>query len=214
MTRLAIVDDHKMFREGLKSIISDFEGMEVVVDFENGREFLDHVKQDIDIVLLDLEMPDFNGIQTMEALHQSKSDIKVIFVSQNKEAGLISNMMELGARGYLFKDAEAEELKNAIHSVSETGYYFNDIVSQSMLIKLAGKDHVKPTFNHGEHLTDREQEVLQLICEELTTAEIGKKLFISPKTVENHRSRIMEKTDARNSAGLVVYAIKNKLINV
>ncbi len=214
MIRLAIVDDHKMFREGLKSLISEFEGMEVVLDCAKGLDFLGEDKSNIDIVLLDIEMPEFNGMQVMEKLHQNNSEIKVIFVSQNKEPIIISKMMELGAKGYLLKEAEPEELKMAIHSVHETGYYFNDLVSQSMLIKLAHLEHVKPTFNKGEHLSNREQEVLQLICEELTTAEIAEKLFISYKTVENHRSRIMEKTGARNSAGLVVYAIKNKLIDV
>ena len=214
MIRIAIVEDHQMFREGLKAILSGFDDMEIVLECENGQEFLDNMNDEISIVLMDMEMPGLNGMQAMEALYQAKSEAKVIFVSQNREPSSISRLMELGARGYLVKDAKSEELKNAIHSVHETGYYFNDLVSQAMLINLANKDQIRPTFNSGEHLSDREQEVLQLICEELTTAEIGEKLFLSPKTVENHRSHIMSKTGARNSAGLVVYAIKNKLIDV
>jgi DNA-binding NarL/FixJ family response regulator len=214
MIRLALVDDHNMFREGLKAIILSFNDMEVVLECENGRDFLNNLSEGVDVVLLDVEMPKLNGMQVMEELHQKKSAVKIIFISQVLDSALISRMMELGARGFLSKDAETKELQNAILSVHETGYFFNDIVSQSMLIKLANKEHINPSFNRGEQLTEREQAVLKLICEAHTSVEIGEKLCISPKTVENHRSKILEKTGARNSAGLVVYAIKNNLVDV
>lgn len=214
MIHLALVDDHNMFRAGLQSILSTIEDIKVVLESENGRDFLEEFKEGIDIVLMDLDMPGMNGMQTMEALHQKKSGAKVIFVSSNKEPSLIGNLMELGARGYLHKEADKEELINAIYSVNESGYYFNDLVSQSMLVKLAVKDQIRPIFNQGEQLSDREQEVLHLICREKTSTEIAEELFLSPKTVENHRSRIMDKTGSRNIAGLVVFAIKNNLIDV
>ncbi len=213
MIKIALVDDHQMFRDGLRSVLSGKNKMEIVLECENGQEFLDFKKDDLDLAIMDLDMPEFNGLQTIEALRQRKEDVKVIFVSQNREAGMIGRLMELGARGYLPKDSKTEELIEAIRSVHETGYYFSDLVSQSMLAKLAEKDEISPKFNNGESLTDRETEVLRLICEELTTQEIGEKLFLSPKTVENHRSRIMSKTGARNSAGLVMYAIKNKVVD-
>ena len=211
---IALVDDQRMFRDGLKALLNALENMEVVLECENGRTFLEQCSDAIDIVLLDVEMPEFNGLETMEELHRMRSSIKVIFVSVNKEALLISRMMELGARGYLTKDTTAEELETAILSVHQTGFYFNDLVSQSLLIKLAGKEHVNPTFNYVEHLSEREKEVLQLICQERTTKEIADQLFLSPKTVENHRSRIMDKTGVRNTAGLVIFAIKHHLVDV
>jgi len=214
MIRLALVDDHNMFRAGLRAILDDVQDIEVILESKNGKEFLDNFHEDVDIILMDLDMPGLNGMQTMEALHRKKSGANVIFVSSNKEPALIGNLMELGARGYLHKEAEKQELIDAIYSVNDSGYYFNDLVSQSMLVKLAGKEQISPKFNQVEQLSEREKEVLDLICEELTTAEIADKLFISPKTVENHRSRIMDKTGSRNIAGLVVYAIKNKLVNV
>jgi len=214
LIQLALVDDHQMFREGLKAILSDTKQYNVVLECENGREFMTSYDSAIDVILMDLDMPLMNGLQTMEALYQIDKEAKIVFISQNREAKSISRLMELGARGYLVKDATTEELKAAIHSVHETGFYFNDIVSQSLLVKLARKEQIQPRFNQGEQLSNREWEVLKLICEEMTTKEIGEKLFLSPKTVENHRTRIMSKTGVRNSAGLVIYAIKNKLIDV
>ena len=114
MIRLALVDDHNMFRAGLKSLLSSIEDMEVVVECENGKDFLESEIDSIDIVLMDLDMPDMNGMEAMEALHRQNSGVKVIFVSSNKEPSLISSLMELGARGYLHKEAGEDELKNAI----------------------------------------------------------------------------------------------------
>lgn len=211
---VAIVEDQKMFREGLKAILNNFNDIAVVFEAENGQDFLENKVEGIDIVLMDIEMPELNGIQTMEKLHSAKSSINVILLSQNKEPILISKMMELGAKGYLTKDASPEELQKALLSVRDTGYYFNDLVSKSLLLNLAKKDNVRPIFNYVESLSERETEVLQLICEEFTTTEIAEKIFLSPKTVENHRSRIMDKVGVRNTAGLVVFALKNNLVNV
>ena len=212
--RIGIVEDQLMFREGLKAILRDFPSIKICLECENGRDFLDQVDDQIDIALMDIEMPLLNGIQTMEELSKAESPIKVILVSQNKDPILISKMMELGAKGYLTKDASSEELHKAILSVADTGYYFNDLVSKSLLLHLAKKDHVRPKFNYVETLSEREVEVLQLICKEYTTTEIAEKIFLSPKTVENHRSRIMDKAGVRNTAGLVVFALKHKLVDV
>jgi DNA-binding NarL/FixJ family response regulator len=215
MINLAIVDDHAMFRSGLAALISNMKDVHIALQCDNGQEFMDKSeKQPIDIVLLDLEMPELNGIQTMEKLHQQNSLTKVIILSSNKEQMIIGSLMELGAKGYLLKEADVSELERAVRSVHETGFYFNDLVSQAMLVKLAQKDQINPTFNGGEHLSKREKEVLELICLELTTTEIAEKLFLSPKTIENHRGRMMDKTGARNTAGLVVFAIKNNLVDV
>ena len=215
MIRIALVDDHSMFRQGLASVIPSVPGMEVVLKCNNGQEFLDqYFDLNVDIALLDLEMPVLNGIETLEKLQQKKDSVSTIIVSSNKEPHLISSLMELGAKGYMLKEADTDELTKAILSVHETGFYFNDLVSQAMLVRLASKDEINPTFNGNEHLSEREKEVLQLICEEFTTQEIGDKLFISHRTVENHRKRVLDKCGARNTAGLVVFAVKNNLVNV
>lgn len=215
MIRIALVDDHAMFRQGLCSVISGIRGMEVVLQCDHGQAFLEHYDSaNIDIALIDMEMPVLNGIETLERLEQSKATSKVIMVSSHKEPSLIASLMELGAKGYVLKEADTKELKRAILSVHETGFYFNDLVSQAMLKKLATKENILPIFNAGEYLTSREKEVIQLICKEHTTQEIATKLFLSPRTVENHRTRIMDKSGVRNTAGLVVFAIKNGLVDV
>ncbi|MCT4624956.1 MAG: response regulator transcription factor [Schleiferiaceae bacterium] len=215
MINIAIVDDHKLFREGIASILSEKEGIKVVLQAENGEEFLNQLgKTSIDVALLDLEMPVLNGIQTMEVLYQNNSETRVIIVSQNKKSEVISSLMLLGAKGYLQKDASPNDLYEAILAVKHTGFYFNDLVSRAKLVELASEEQINPQFNYGEELTPREKQVLELICNEFTTQEIAARLILSPKTIENHRSRIMDKTGVRNTAGLVVFAIKHNLYYV
>jgi DNA-binding NarL/FixJ family response regulator len=215
LINIAIVDDHKLFREGIASILSEKEGIKVVLQAENGEEFLNQLgKTSIDVALLDLEMPVLNGIQTMEVLYQNNSETRVIIVSQNKKSEVISSLMLLGAKGYLQKDASPNDLYEAILAVKHTGFYFNDLVSRAKLVELASEEQINPQFNYGEELTPREKQVLELICNEFTTQEIAARLILSPKTIENHRSRIMDKTGVRNTAGLVVFAIKHNLYYV
>ncbi|MCB0768648.1 MAG: response regulator transcription factor, partial [Flavobacteriales bacterium] len=121
------------------------------------------------------------------------------------------HLMELGANGYVVKTAEPDEIENAIRAVSDSGYHFSELVSRVMLHGLVNKEKVKPTFNDTDPLSEREQEVLCLICQELTTTEIAGKLFLSPRTVEGHRNNILLKTGARNTAGIVVYALTRGL---
>jgi len=125
----------------------------------------------------------------------------------------IIHLMEIGANGYLFKNAEPDEIRKAIHAVYENGYYFNDIVNKALLKKLVLKGNIKPSFNQNVELTERELQVLKLICEEKTATEIGKEIFLSPRSVEGIRQRLIEKVGVRNSAGLVMFAVKNGMVD-
>lgn len=213
-TSIALIDDHALFRVGLKSLLHDIEGFEVIGEFGDGEDFIQESSpEQYDIALMDLDMPKLNGMQTIEAMHQGKYTTKVIVLSSHKEEKFIVHLMELGAAGYLMKDAEPSELKDALISVRDMGYYFNDLVSQTMLKGLISKNRVNPSFSKTDELSEREMDVLNLICEEFTTAEIAEKLFISPRTVDGHRNHIMEKTGARNTAGIVAFAFKNGLVN-
>jgi DNA-binding NarL/FixJ family response regulator len=120
--------------------------------------------------------------------------------------------MEIGANGYLLKNADSDEIGKAIYAVHENGYYFNDIVSKALLKKLVIKGNLKPSFNQNIEFTEREQEVLKLICEEKTATEMGKQLFLSPRSIEGIRIRLIEKVGVRNTAGLVMFAVKNGII--
>lgn len=190
-------------------MLQDIPNMEVAFHAGNGQELLDHLaKQPVDLILLDLEMPVMDGLTAMPLIRKQYPDTKVLIISMHQDDQFISHLMELGANGYLLKDAEFEELEIALEAVKHTGFYFNDQVSKAMLSRLVQKQQLVPSFQVQEHLTERERDVLELICRELTTAEIADRIHLSPRTIEGYRNRLLDKTGARNTAGLVVYAAR------
>ena len=212
MIRLALADDQVLFRKGMALLLRDMAGAQVMLECANGEELLAGLKSTtVDIVLLDLEMPVMDGMETMRRMRLEFPAVKVIVLSSHDEEKFITHLMELGANGYMLKNAEPDEIDTAIRSVAESGYYFSDRVSKVMLVGLVKKKQVKPTFNDIDPLSERELEVLRGICAELTTAEIAEKIFVSPRTVEFHRNNLLLKTGARNAAGLVVYAMTKGL---
>lgn len=193
-------------------LLRDMAGAHVVLECANGEELLAGLKStDVDIVLLDLEMPVLDGTETMKRIRQEFPQVKVIILSSHDEDRTISALMALGANGYMLKSAEPDEIDMAIRSVAQSGFYLNDAVNKAMLHGLVKKKQVKPTFNEIDPLSERELEVLHGICTELTTAEIAEKMFVSPRTVEFHRNNILLKTGAKNAAGLAVYAMTKGL---
>lgn len=212
MIKLALADDQVLFRRGMAMLLRDMPAVQVVFECSNGEELLIGLKNNtVDIVLLDLEMPVLNGMATMKRMRHEFPQVKVIVLSMHGEEKFIVHLMELGANGYVLKTAEPDEIENAIRAVADTGYHFSEMVSLVMLQGLVKKEKVKPTFDDVDPLTERELDVLRLICQELTTTEIAGKLFLSPRTVEGHRNNILLKTGARNTAGIVVYAMSKGL---
>lgn len=208
MVRLALADDQVLFRRGLAMLLADMADVRIVLECANGEELLASLRSDtVDIVLLDLEMPVMDGMAAMKRIREEHPQVKVIVLSMHDQEKFIVHLMELGANGYVLKTAEPDEIEDAIRAVAATGYHFSPMVSRVMLHGLVKKEKVKPTFDDVDPLTERELEVLRLICLELTTTEIAGKLFLSPRTVEGHRNNILLKTGARNTAGLVVYAM-------
>jgi two-component system, NarL family, response regulator DegU len=217
--RIAVVDDHTLFRKGMASILEQVEDFEVVLDATNGREFLDKLaKTPVDVVLLDLQMPELDGIKTTQILQKDYPDLKIIILSMHDEDQFVLHLMEIGASGYLLKDTDSDEVEKAIRKVVEAEHYFSEFVSRVMLRRMTrkgGKDVEKERpklFNFKTDLSDREIQVLKYICEGLTTTEIGDLVALSPRTVEGHRLRMMEKLGLKNTAGLVAFAIKNQLV--
>lgn len=209
---VAIADDHSLFREGIRMIISDMPGITLCMEASGGQDLLEQLQLITpDIVLLDIEMKDISGMEIMKMLHERKPGIKVIMLSMHTEPRMISYMMQLGASAYLQKDTRKEELERAIHSVYEKGIYFNERISSSLLEGLKSKAK-KPAL--ADEISQREKEVLSLICQEYTTQEIGEKLFISERTVEGHRRNLCAKLGVRNTAGLVKKAMLLNLIDV
>lgn len=212
MIRLALADDQVLFRKGMALLLRDMADVRVVLECANGEELLAALKKEaVDIVLLDLEMPVLDGTGTMKRIRREFPQVKVIILSTHDEDEFIARLMELGANGYMLKTAEPDEIDTAIRSVAQSGFYLNDAVNKATLHGLVKKKQVKPAFNEIDPLSERELEVLRGICQELTTAEIAGKLFVSPRTVDFHRNNILLKTGARNAAGLVVYAMTKGL---
>lgn len=210
MIRLALADDQRLFRHGMSVLLRDMADVQVVLECANGEELLIALKTTpVDIVLLDLEMPVLDGIETTKRIKQDFPLVKVLILSTHDEDKFITHLMELGANGYMLKTAEPDEIDTAIRSVAQSGFYLNDTVNKALLQGLVKDRKVKPTFNEIDPLSERELEVLRAICQERTTQEIAAKLFVSPRTVEFHRNNLLLKTGARNIAGLVVYAMTN-----
>ena len=213
LIKYIIADDHKIFRQGLKYALSDDESLNLVGEADNGLKLMSLVEKQIpDVVLLDLKMPEMDGIEATKKLHHSYPGIKILMLTSIDDEHIILHLLELGANGYLLKNAEPDEIKKAIHSVFANDYYFNPIVSSTMLKKITLKNS-NINFKDAIKLNDRETEVLKLICQELTTAEIALKIFLSPRTIEGIRTSLIEKIGVRNTAGLVVYALKNGIIS-
>ena len=214
---IAIADDQMLFRRGMTAIINSFEGMTVVCETDNGRKlltFLETTTQKTDVILMDLSMPELNGIDTMKIIHEKYPDQKVIILSVHNEEKFVVHLIELGANAYLFKNAEPEDVESAIMGVVEKGFYFSESLMHTFQKRMSNKKtHVSVHDNIPITLTVREIDVLNQICQELTAQEIAEKLFISVRTVDGHRNNLLEKTGARNTAGLVIFAIKNNLVD-
>lgn len=211
--KIAIADDYKIFREGLKVGLSSDENLEVMMEVDNGEELMKELETTSpDIILMDLKMPIMDGMEATKAVRKKYPKVKVLVVTMYDDDKFIIHLMEIGANGYLLKNAEPEEIKRSIYAVHENGYYFNDLVNKALLKKLVLKNNFKPSFNQNIDLTERELQVLKLICEEKTAVEIGKEIFLSPRSVEGIRQRLIEKVGVRNTAGLVMFAIKNGIV--
>jgi DNA-binding NarL/FixJ family response regulator len=214
---IAIADDQMLFRKGMAAIVNTFENMTVICEADNGHKllgFLETTTQKPDVILMDLSMPNLNGIDMMKIIHEKYPKQRVIILSIHNEEKFVIYLIELGASAYLFKNSEPEDVEKAIKGVIEKGFYFSEDTLSTFHKRLTNKkSHVSVHDNIPITLSLREIEVLNLICQEQTAHEIAEKLFISVRTVDGHRNNLLEKTGARNTAGLVIFAIKNNLVN-
>lgn len=209
--RIALVDDQKLFRGGLKMILSEEENFEVVFEAGNGKQFFERFAfEPVDIVILDVEMPVMDGIETLTLLKEKYPETQVIMLTMHDNERLINHLMQLGASGFLLKDENPEVVRQAVERVSQEGIFFRDYVSRALL--KGGRKKMSASQYGGPEITGRELQVLTLICQEFTSKEIAEKLFISSRTVEGHRRSLQEKTGARNIVGLVLYAVKNGIV--
>jgi DNA-binding NarL/FixJ family response regulator len=213
--KVAIADDQSIFRQGLVNLVGGFDRVTVLFSAENGRELLEQIPhQKPDLVLLDFRMPELNGLDTAKIIRDQFVGIRVLILSMYDDQEFVETAIENGAHGYLSKDDEPEEIARAIYSTIETGYYLNDRTSKMLIGKMISQGTMKPVFKaQTADFTKIEMEILELICAELTTQEIADKLCKSKRTIESSRTLMMQKIGARNVVGLVMYAMKNKLVS-
>jgi DNA-binding NarL/FixJ family response regulator len=210
--KIAVVDDHILFRAGVVSLLKDHDQINVIIQASNGKELLSSLKDNRpDVVLLDIQMPEMNGIQTTQALKELYPDIKIIILTMHNEDEFIYDLMSKGANGFIPKNKSMDTLLEAIYSVMERGYYYNDQITEA-LIK-GNNGNIKALEYMAEvSLTDREVEVVKLICAQKSNKEIAEILDISPRTVDTHKNNIFLKTGAKNVIGVALYAVQTKLI--
>jgi DNA-binding NarL/FixJ family response regulator len=205
---LAIADDHEIFRKGLRIILNELDQVKVLGEAQNGNELMEILKhQDIDLVLMDIRMPVMDGIEATRKIVEKYPRTKVIALTMFEEIGYFNQMIEAGADGFLLKKTNKDELEMAIMTVMSGENYF----SEEFMNKVNRTQRPNAKLVDVE-LTDREQEVLELICKGMSNAEISKYLGVSARTVDGHRAHLLEKTGAKNSPHLVMFAIKNGLI--
>jgi len=212
MLKIIIADDHKVFREGIVSILGEESNIMVLGQAENGNQVLDLLKKEQpDVILMDITMNKLNGIETTKKVVEEYGDVKILVLSMHDERDYIINVIKAGAHGYLLKDCGKVELIKAIEQVAQGKSYYSQEVS-STLIKQLTLPNSQKKEKEKTPLTNREKQVLQLIAEEYTNSEIAASLFISIRTVDTHRRNLIEKIGVKNTAGLVKYAIKIGLV--
>lgn len=212
---VALADDHALIRNGLAGLINTFDGYNVLLQAGNGQEFIDALKPNTlpDLVLMDINMPKKDGYETTLWLKQHHPDVKVLALSMYDNESAIIRMLKCGARGYILKDAEPADLKRALDDIIKKGFFYSDLVTGHLIHTMQKMDdsaEIRTTFN----LSDREVEFLKLICTELTYKEIADKMFVSPRTVDGYRDALCDKLDVKTRVGLVIYAIKNNIVNL
>ena len=208
-----LVDDHALFREGLRFLLQKMDFVDQILDAKNGAEFLEKVVDVKDcIVLMDIEMPVMNGIEATRKALELDANLKILALSMYSEESYLSSMIEAGASGFLLKNSSFKEVKNALIDVMEGKNYYSQDIIQSILEIMTHK--INNPGKDRDDITQREKDILYYICKGFSNAEIAQKLGISKRTVDKHRENLLQKTESRNAANLVTYAIKHHYFDI
>jgi DNA-binding NarL/FixJ family response regulator len=210
--KVIIADDHALFRAGVKTALSIKKDVELIAEADNGMQLLNLLKHmEPDVILLDIQMPIMDGIATLPEIRKIYPHVKVIILSMHNDHSMISKLMEIGANSYLTKNTDSENIYNAIKTCYEQEFYFNELTNKALLTGLRTR-RPEPVLPQEANLTEKETTILKMMCEEKTTKEIADLVDISPRTVEAIRDKLKTKTGAKSMAGLVMYAVKNGII--
>jgi DNA-binding NarL/FixJ family response regulator len=210
ITHIALVDDHILIRNALASLVHSFEGYSVLFEANNGKEFIQQLKTypAPDIVLLDITMPEMNGLETADWIKQNLPGAKILVLSVMDTDAIIISMLKKGARGYILKDSKPAVFRQALDSIRDTGFYVNELVSNKMLNYVTHEEDKGKETSLVSALTENELAFLRMICTEMTNKEIAKKMFVSTRTVDGYRDDLLKKLKVQSRIGLVIFAIK------
>ena len=211
--KIALVDDEVLFRKGIAFLLQREDNIEIIFEASNGEELVNKLQNNdvkLDIIIMDLKMPVLNGVEATKIIRKSFPDIKIIALTSYDSKSFIANMIQVGAVAYLIKNTTPKDLIKTINEVNRKGFFYNENVLKTIQETIVSSKNSKGNLETS-FLSPREIEILQLICQQKTTTEIAEHLFLSPRTVEGHRNNLLLKTESRNIAGLVVYAIQNEI---
>jgi len=215
MADLVLIDDHTLLRNGLASLVRSL-GHTVLFEADNGKDFIEKLKPQYlpDVILLDINMPEMDGYETAKWVKLKYPKIKILALSMYDDENSIIRMLRCGARGYILKDSEPAELKEAIESLIHKGYHHSELVSGKLIQAINGIDEEETGLKKLVALNEREIDFLKYTCTELTYKEIADKMFVSPRTIDGYRDALFEKLKVKTRVGLAIYAIKNGVVNL
>ncbi|AZB10178.1 DNA-binding response regulator [Chryseobacterium sp. G0162] len=217
--KIALIDDEQLILEGVKMLLSNEKNISVCLTADNGPDFIEYLeklseKEFPDIALVDIQMKPMNGFELVEILKEKYPDLKIIILSSHYKTSVLGYMVKLGVSAFLPKNSDKKTFIDAITMVDKNGVYFTAEDHQMLFTYMNSSAKKNSLFETEDELSEREKDVVKLICQEFTNNEIGEKLFISPRTVESHRQRILEKIGAKNTVGIVIYAIVNNIYSL
>ncbi len=213
--KVAIADDHKIFRDGIKMSLSEKENILMIWEAEDGKDMMHKISvKPPDVLLMDIRMPEIDGINALEILRTEYKTIKVIMLTMYDDQQMINKVMEMGANAYLTKTTDPDEIYQAILTCVQEEFYFNDLVTNAVMGKLQARKNVRHIFanNQAVDFTEKEIKILQLLAADNTTEEISKSIFLSPRTIETIRQNMKNKINVKTIGGLIMYAMRNRLI--
>jgi len=216
MTTIALADDHVVMRNGLASLLKDL-GYTILYEADNGKDFIEKTKKERlpDVALLDINMPKMDGYETAAWLKENFPEVKVLALSMYDDDAAIIRMLKNGAKGYILKDSNIADVKSAIDSVLSKGYYYSELVTGKLIHSINHLDEpAHASIKEMLKLSTREVEFLKLACTEMSYKEIAEKMYLSPRTVEGYRDALFEKLNLKSRVGLVLFAIKNGIVNI
>jgi DNA-binding NarL/FixJ family response regulator len=212
--KVAIADDHKIFRDGIRMALSGKEFLKIIWEAEDGKDLMHKIKIKMpNVLLMDIRMPEIDGINAISLLRKEYEELKIIVLTMYDDQEMISKMMEMGANAYLTKTTDPDEIYQAILTCMNDDFYFNDLVNKAVLMKLQHKKTSKQYYPNPVKFNEKELKILKLLAEDKTTEEISKDVYLSPRTIETIRQNMKTKAGVKTIAGLVMYGMRNKLID-